>query len=76
MLPSFPNSQATVMSVGDGFIQPHESRTKSSNKVSTTPFMLGDFFRKLAHRFEKLMKDLPNVDDSDAICCILSLFPR
>jgi len=57
MLQSFPNSQATVMSVGDGLIQPHESRAQPSNKVSITPLMLGDFFRKLPHPLETLMKD-------------------
>jgi len=57
MLPSFPNSQATVMSVGDGLIQPHESRAQPSNYVSITPLTLGDFFRKLLHPLETLMKD-------------------
>jgi len=54
MFPSFPDSQATVMSVGDSLMQSHESRAQPSSKVRITPLMLGDFFRKLPH---PLMKD-------------------
>jgi hypothetical protein len=57
MLPSFTNSQVKVMSAGDGLIQLNENRMQSSNKVSITPFMLGDLFRKLPHPIEMLMKD-------------------
>jgi len=44
------------MSIADGLIQPRESKAQPSNKVSITPFMLGDFFRKLPLPLETLIK--------------------
>lgn len=76
MLPFFPNSQATVISVGDGLIQLHDSRAQPFSKVSITPYMRGDFFRKLPHPLETLMKDLPTVDSFHMICCTLSAVRR
>jgi hypothetical protein len=64
------------MSVGDGLIQPNENRAMPSIIVSITPFMFGDFFRKLPHPLETLMKDSPTVDGSDKMCCILFVVQR